>query len=181
VARAATQEQTGRVVDGPDHPLRIQLWSWNYSPEPTAMGPIATLWAEEMAERGHDVSVVTAFPHYPRIWRQRWLPYRERRNGIPVLRLPLLIGHGSTMQRVLEEVTYAASTAIAHDIAGAPHAAVVVSPSFLALQPVLRLMRMRHVPTILWLQDILPEAAATTGLVRNPHALDLARRLEQAA
>src|SRR5262245_54204026 len=81
--------------------LRLQLWSWNYAPEPTAMGPIATLWAETMRARGHDVEVVAAHPHYPGLlWGQRTLPYREQRNGIRVTRLPLLIGHSSTRRRV---------------------------------------------------------------------------------
>jgi colanic acid biosynthesis glycosyl transferase WcaI len=145
------------------------------------MGPIAALWAEEMGRRRHDVSVITAFPHYPPIFQQRWRPYRERRNGVPVLRLPLLIGHRTTPRRVLEEVTYAASVAVAASAAARPDAAVVVSPSFLALQPVLRLMRARRVPTVLWLQDILPDAAETTGLLRSQRALGVARLLERTA
>jgi colanic acid biosynthesis glycosyl transferase WcaI len=145
------------------------------------MGPIAALWAEEMRRRQHDVSVITAFPHYPPIFQQRWRPYRERRNGVPVLRLPLLTGHETTARRVFEEVSYTACAAIAASAAPRPDAAVVVSPSFLALQPVLRLMQARRVPTLLWLQDILPDAAATTGLLRNRRALDMARFLERTA
>jgi colanic acid biosynthesis glycosyl transferase WcaI len=161
--------------------LRIQLWSWNYAPEPTAMGPIATLWAEMMRARGHEVRVVTGFPHYPPIWRQKWLPYRERRNGVPVLRLPLLIGHASTVRRVLEEATYAASASVAACATRRPDVAVIVSPSFLALQSTLRVLRLRRVPTILWLQDILPDAAVTTGLLENAPALRAARWLETTA
>jgi colanic acid biosynthesis glycosyl transferase WcaI len=145
------------------------------------MGPIAALWAEEMRRRRHDLSVITGFPHYPPIFRQRWRPYRERRNGVPVLRLPLLIGHKTTIRRVLEEVSYAASAAVAATAGARPDVAVVVSPSFLALQPVLRLMRARRVPTVLWLQDILPEAAATTGLLHNWRFLRTARWLERTA
>ena len=70
--------------------LRLQLWSWNYEPEHTAMGPMAARWAEAMSARGHQVEVVTAHPHYPGpLWGRRLRPYRETRNGIPILRLPL--------------------------------------------------------------------------------------------
>src|SRR5206468_9146160 len=94
--------------------LRLQLWSWNYEPEPTAMGPIAARWAEAMCARGHQVEVVTAHPHYPSaLWGRRARPYREVRNGIPVLRLPLVIGHRTTAQRITEEATYAAAAAVA--------------------------------------------------------------------
>ena len=73
------------------------------------MGPIAARWAEAMCARGHQVEVVTAHPHYPgALWGRRARPYRETRNGIPVLRLPLVIGHRTTAERITEEATYAA-------------------------------------------------------------------------
>jgi colanic acid biosynthesis glycosyl transferase WcaI len=162
--------------------LRLQLWSWNYAPEPTAMGPIATLWAEAMRDRGHDVEVIAAHPHYPGpLWGQRALPYRERRNGIAVTRLPLLIGHSSATRRVAEEATYAASAAAAMVVLGRPDAAVVVSPAFVALGPMILRAKLRRHPWVLWLQDILPDAATTTGLLGMSWAVLAARRLELAA
>jgi colanic acid biosynthesis glycosyl transferase WcaI len=161
-------------------PLRLQLWSWNYEPEPTAMGPIAARWAEAMCERGHRVEVVTAHPHYPGpLWGRRVRPYRETRDGIPVLRLPLVIGHRTTGERIMEEATYAAAAAAAAALPSAPDAAVAVSPSFLGLFPVLASARLRRFPWILWLEDILPDAAATTGLLREGRALRTAQHLER--
>jgi glycosyltransferase involved in cell wall biosynthesis len=163
-----------------ERPLKIQLWSWNYEPEPTAMGPIAARWAEAMSARGHRVEVVTAHPHYPGpLWGHRSRPYRETRNGIPVLRLPLVIGHRTTAARITEEATSAASAAVAAAFPGPPDAAVAVSPSFLGLFPVLSSARLRRFPWVLWLEDILPDAAATTGLMREGLALRTAERLER--
>lgn len=163
-----------------ERPLRVQLWSWNYEPEPTAMGPIAARWAEAMSARGHEVEVITAHPHYPGpLWGRRSRPYRETRNGVPVLRLPLIIGHRTTAARITEEVTYAASAAMAAAASSAPDVAVAVSPSFLGLFPVLASARGRRFPWVLWLEDILPDAAATTGLMREGLALRTAERLER--
>jgi colanic acid biosynthesis glycosyl transferase WcaI len=160
--------------------LRIQLWSWNYEPEPTAMGPIAARWAEAMCSRGHEVEVVTAHPHYPgALWGRRARPYREMRNGIRVLRLPLVIGHRTTAERIMEEATYAASAAMAATLPTAPDAAVAVSPSFLGLFPVLASARARGFPWVLWLEDMIPDAAATTGLMREGRALRTAKHLER--
>jgi colanic acid biosynthesis glycosyl transferase WcaI len=160
--------------------LRLQLWSWNYEPEPTAMGPIAALWAREMAARGHDVEVITGFPHYPPdVFPQRFRPYREHRNGVRVLRLPLLIGHSSALRRIGEEVTYTLSTSGAVALARSPDVVVAVSPSFAALLPIAVRCRLAHVPFILWLQDILPDAAVTTGLVRDGSLVAIARRYER--
>jgi colanic acid biosynthesis glycosyl transferase WcaI len=146
------------------------------------MGPVATTWAAAMRERGHEVQVISAFPHYPpSVGEQRVLPYEELRDGIHVLRLPLLIGHSTPVRRILEEITYAASAAVASVALPRSDAAVVVSPSFVALGPLLAATRMRRIPTVLWLQDILPDAAATTGLVANEGLLAAAGAYERLA
>jgi colanic acid biosynthesis glycosyl transferase WcaI len=164
-------------------PLRIQLWSWNYVPEPTAMGPIAAIWARSMLDRGYDVDVVSAHPHYPGpIWGMRYRPYREQRDGLRVTRLPLWIGRGRASARIREEATYAASAAVAMASLSPPDVYVVVSPSFAALAPMILNTRLRRRPWILWLQDIFPDAATTTDLLREGTApVRLARRLELAA
>jgi colanic acid biosynthesis glycosyl transferase WcaI len=144
------------------------------------MGPIAARWAEAMCARGHQVEVVTAHPHYPGpLWGRRVRPYRETRDGIPILRLPLVIGHRTTGERIMEEATYAAAAAAAAARPSAPDAAIAVSPSFLGLFPVLTSARLRRFPWILWLEDILPDAAATTGLLRDGRALRTAQHLER--
>ena len=81
--------------------LRIDLWTWQYEPEPTGIGPVAASWARSMKDHGHDVRVVTAHPHYPTPqWGRSWTPYYEQRDGIPVLRLPLWIGRQSALARM---------------------------------------------------------------------------------
>jgi len=162
--------------------LRLQLWCWNYEPEPLAMGPIAALWARTMHGRGHQVEVVTAHPHYPAALEGgHALPSRERRDGISVLRLPLWIGHASPAQRIREEVTYAAAASLVFPLRRRADAIVVVSPSFLSLAPAMAAAWLRRTPLVLWLQDILPDAAATTGLLEHGFALRAARQLERAA
>jgi colanic acid biosynthesis glycosyl transferase WcaI len=79
----------------------------------------------------------------------------------------------------MEEATYAAAAAAAAALPSAPDAAVAVSPSFLGLFPVLASARLRRFPWILWLEDILPDAAATTGLLREGRALRTAQHLER--
>ena len=144
------------------------------------MGPIAAFWARTMSDRGHNVEVVTAHPHYPgRLWGQPRRPYREVRDGMRVTRLPLWIGHASGAQRIREELTFAASAALAAPFARRADAIVAVSPSFLGLVPTILNARVRRTPSILWLQDILPDAASTTGLLKNVTALRAAQMLEQ--
>src|SRR5207247_1667278 len=93
----------------------------------------------------------------------------------------LWAGRGSTAQRVRQEVTYTAGLSLAAPALGRPDVIVAVSPSFPALGPAMAAARLRRVPWVLWLQDILPDAATATGLLREGPLIELARRFEAAA
>ena len=148
--------------------LRVQLWSYNFDPEPTGIGPVSKVAAEGLRNRGHRVEVVAAHPHYPEPrWGTRRLPYREMRNGIPVLRLPLWVGRASTAERYRQELTYMASQFAAVPFLGRPDVVLSASPSFPALLPAILNARMRRLPWLLWLHDILPDGAAATGIVES--------------
>lgn len=162
--------------------MRIQLWSYNYDPEPTGIGPLSTVWARAMRDRGHEVEVVAAHPHYPApVWGHTMRPYREWRDGIAVLRLPLWPGRGSTIERVRQELSYSVALSCVLPMLKSPDVIVAVSPSFPALGPAMAFARRRQVPWVLWLQDILPDGAQATGLLNDGPLVSLARRFERAA
>jgi putative colanic acid biosynthesis glycosyltransferase WcaI len=162
--------------------LRVQLWSYNYDPEPTGIGPVSKVWAQSLRERGHEVSVVAAHPHYPApMWGHRRMPYREVRAGVPVTRLPLWVGRSSGRERIRQEVSFAAAQTAAAPFLGRPDVLVAVSPSFPALAPAMAAARIRRIPWVLWLQDILPDGAIGTGMIdadsrvaRAAHAFETA-------
>jgi colanic acid biosynthesis glycosyl transferase WcaI len=171
-------QDNGRVT-----PLRIQLWSYNYDPEPTGIGIVSTTLARGLHERGHLVDVVAAHPHYPEpVWGSRALPYREVRNGIPVLRLPLWIGRASAAERYRQELSFMAAQTLATPFLKKPDVMISTSPSFPALLPAIGNVRVRRIPWALWLHDLLPDGATATGIVdeSNP-VIRLARKLESAA
>ena len=163
--------------------MRIQLWSYNYDPEPTGIGPVSTTLAQALLERGHEVRVVAAHPHYPsRQWGTRRLPYRECRDSIEVLRLPLWVGRATAAQRYRQELTFLLSQLAALPAMGRPDVSIVVSPSFPALLAAILAHRVRPAPWVLWLQDILPDGASATGLVEEGGlVLAASRRLEASA
>lgn len=163
--------------------MKIQLWSYNYDPEPSGIGPVSTTLAQALLRRGHDVEVVAAHPHYPAPdWGTRRLPYREQRDGVNVLRLPLWIGRGTALQRYRQELTFLASQSAALPALGKADVSIVVSPSFPALVPAILAHRARRTPWILWLHDILPDGATATGLIADDSlVLRASRHLERAA
>jgi colanic acid biosynthesis glycosyl transferase WcaI len=163
-------------------PLRIQLWSWNYDPEPSGMGPLAGTWARTMAARGHSVDVLTAHPHHPDSrWGVRLAPYREERDGISLLRLPLPIARGNARQRILKEIAWSSGTLAAIPWLGKPDVIVAVSPCFPALVPAMLDAALRRIPWVLWLEDIYPDAAVATGLVKPGRFIAAAAKLERIA
>jgi len=162
--------------------LHIQLWSYNYAPEPTGIGPVSAAWACALRDRGHRVEVVAAHPHYPSAtWGRSFKPYRETRGGIDVLRLPLWYGRTTTKARIRQEISFAAVQTLALPFIRRPDVMVVVSPSFPALAPAMLHAATRRVPWVLWLQDILPDGAATTGMLSEGRAVQAARRMERMA
>jgi colanic acid biosynthesis glycosyl transferase WcaI len=163
--------------------MRIQLWSYNYDPEPTGIGIVSTVWARGLRDRGHRVEVIAAHPHYPEPrWGTARFPYREVRGGIDVLRLPLWVGRASAAERYRQELTFLAAQTLATPFLRRPDVLVSASPSFPALLPAVINVRARRIPWVLWLHDLLPDGATATGLVNeNGKALALARRLEREA
>jgi putative colanic acid biosynthesis glycosyltransferase WcaI len=163
--------------------MRIQLWSYNFDPEPTGIGIVSTVWARGLRDRGHQLEVVAAHPHYPEPrWGTRVLPYREVREGIEVLRLPLWIGRASAAERYRQELTFLAAQSAATPFLSRPDVLVSVSPSFPALLPAVANVRARRIPWVLWLHDLLPDGATATGLVdEGGVVIKLSRRLERAA
>ena len=63
-----------------------------------------------------------------------------------------------------------------------PDVLVSASPSFPALFPAMLNARMRRTPWVIWLHDILPDGAASSGIVdEGSLVIRAARRLEHAA
>ncbi|WP_457143599.1 glycosyltransferase family 4 protein [Mycobacterium sp. URHB0021] len=51
--------------------VRVAILGINYTPEPTGIAPYTTGLASGLTKRGHDVRVLTGYPHYP-----QWKRYR---------------------------------------------------------------------------------------------------------
>lgn len=163
--------------------MRIQLWSYNYDPEPQGIAPLSGMLARSLSALGHEILVVAAHPHYPTAdWGRRLRPYRERRDGISILRLPLWIGRDGGKERLRQELSFAAAQSALAPLLPACDAMIAVTPCFPALLPAMVTARARRVPWVIWLQDIVTDGAVTTGLLDGASpALRVARHLEKAS
>ena len=69
----------------------ITFISLNYAPEDTAIGLYSTQWVNFLKDAGYNVTVVTAFPYYPKWeiskeYKQRKTFLKEKQNDITILR-----------------------------------------------------------------------------------------------
>jgi colanic acid biosynthesis glycosyl transferase WcaI len=144
--------------------------------------------ADALVEHGWEVDVVANHPHYPDPrWGVRRWPYRQRRGNVRLLRLPLLIGRETAKQRLVQEMSIVASYLAAAPILGPPllrkpDVLLVVSPPFPALLAAVANGRLRGLPWVYWMHDLLPDGAVSTGLVDEDSKIMRASRwLERTA
>ena len=166
--------------------MRILLYSYNYHPEPIGIAPLMTELAEGLVAKGHEVRVVTAMPNYPE--RKIYPDYRgqlyceEERNGVKIQRCYVAIHpNPGVITRILLDGSFALLSFF-HALKGwRPDVILSTSPSLPACIPVALLKVIYGCPTVLSLQDILPEAAVRTGLINNRMAIRIFEVLEKFA
>jgi colanic acid biosynthesis glycosyl transferase WcaI len=157
-----------------------------YEPEQYASAPLNTQAAEYFAGRGHAVNVLTSFPHYPQWsvwpeWRGRaWS--NEVAKSVHIRRIRSYIpSRPGTVGRVAHYAGFAAASLAG--LAGLPRPDVIVCvtpPIELAYSGAIW-SRLHRAKLVLWVKDLVPEIAIQLGMLRNPAAIWLGRRVEHGA
>lgn len=89
----------------------------NFSPERMGVGPYATRFCSGLAERGHQVTVITGVPHYPQ-WdvspEYRWkITAHEDVEGLPTKRVRHMVPRNpSNARRLAMEMTFGLRAAV---------------------------------------------------------------------
>lgn len=166
--------------------MRILIYSYNYHPEPIGIAPLMTELAEGLVRRGHEVRVVTGMPNYPQ--RQIYKEYRgklyttEVRNGVTIQRSYVWIRpKPGFMDRVMLEGSFVLTSLFQALNGWRPDVILLTAPPLPACVPATLLGWLHDCPVVLNLQDILPDAAIATGLIRNKLLVRVFRSLEQFA
>jgi colanic acid biosynthesis glycosyl transferase WcaI len=167
--------------------LRILVYGLNYAPELTGIGKYTGEMASWLAERGHDVRVVTAPPYYP-AWRirddYRGTLYRtERVPGQPVVyRTPLYVPERPTgLKRMAHLFSFMLGSipVMLREMFHRPQVVFTVEPTFFGAPLALFAARTAGVACWLHVQDFEVDAAFDLGLLPAEGIVhDLALRLE---
>jgi colanic acid biosynthesis glycosyl transferase WcaI len=168
--------------------LRILIYGLNYAPELTGIGKYTGEMAAWLAERGHEVRVVTAPPYYP-AWRIRddyrgaW--YRtEREPGKPVVyRTPLYVPQRPTgLKRIAHLVSFMLGSlpVMLRQTFWQPEAVFTVEPTFFCAPLTLFVGKSAGAACWLHVQDFEVDAAFELGLLPAQGPVhDAALRIEK--
>ncbi|HEY2615606.1 MAG TPA: WcaI family glycosyltransferase [Chthoniobacterales bacterium] len=151
--------------------MRIIVWGINYAPEYTGIAPHNVAVCEFLHDRGHDVSMVTAFPYYPS-WEKRpedrGSVYRtDIINGVRVYRCWQFVPRQvSALKRMVHEASFVfTSTA---RILFLPRADVylLVSPPLLLGVAGWLAGKIKGARFVFHVQDMQPDAAVGLGMLK---------------
>ncbi len=166
--------------------MKILIYSYNYHPEPIGIAPLMTELAEGLVARGHEVRVLTGMPNYPE--RRIYEGYRgklyatEMRNGVRVQRCYVWVRpRPGLVTRMLLDGSFVLTSFVRAIGFWRPDVILLTSPPLPVSIPAALLGFLLRCPVILNLQDILPEAAVHTGLLKNQRAIALFEHLERFA
>lgn len=164
-------------------PLKILIHGLNFSPELTGIGKYTGEMALWLAQRGHDVHVITTPPYYP-AWRIA-PPFRNRRStehplaNLTVHRCPFYVpARPSGLKRLLHLSSFALSSMLPslREANWEPDVVFTVEPTFFAAPVALALASLAGAPAWLHVQDFEIDAAFDLGLLPSGglvHALAL--------
>jgi colanic acid biosynthesis glycosyl transferase WcaI len=166
--------------------MRILALGINYWPEEFGIAPFSTGRCEYLASRGHEVTVCTGFPYYPKWqvrdgYRGRWTT-TEVRNGVTILRSWLYVPRRVTsLRRILHEGSFIASSMLRTFGQRKPDVLFVISPPLGLSVSAVMLSRVWRIPFVLHVADLQPDAAVDLGMLQQSKLVRLLYFLESFA
>jgi colanic acid biosynthesis glycosyl transferase WcaI len=164
-------------------PLRVLMVSIYLAPDHTGIAPYSTQLSEYLVERGASVSVFTGVPHYP-AWKvdpryRFWLRRTENRSGLEVRRLRHYVPRKQiALRRAVYELTFALQVALQRP-KERPDIVLAVVPSLLSAVVAQRIAARYRVRLVVWMQDLMGQAAAQCGMEGGGKVARVVAAIEQ--
>ncbi len=164
--------------------MRVHLLTISYPPEIGGAAHLIYELAQSLKDRGHDVAVLTGYPHYnlkvtpPQYHRGLWL--NETLDGIPIrrIRIPSL-PRTSKIARGVEHFIYGLWLSALFMLAPRADVALVFSPPLPLPWLACMLGKLRHIAVIVNIQDLFPREAVELGLLTNPVLIRIFEGMER--
>jgi colanic acid biosynthesis glycosyl transferase WcaI len=164
------------------------LFITQYFPPETEIGGIRIAEiAQRLRGRGHEPTILTGLPNYPtgkldpayrrRAWRGTLI---EVINGLQVVRVSLYPSHSKrSAARLANYLSFATAASVRALAMRGFDIVVATSPPLTTGIPARVVATLSHIPLVLELRDLWPEAAVELGYLKNPQMRAAAYHLEQ--
>jgi len=165
--------------------MRILLLTLYFAPDIAANAVIMTELAEELAALGHQVTVVTAFPHYAgnvidHRYRGRLIQQDEYRSSRVIRTYLYTSPHKQRfLVRFLNYLSFNVLSTLAGLFAGQQDVILAPSPPLTIGLSAYIISRVKHIPYVYNVQDIYPDVVVKLGILKNPWGIALSRWLER--
>lgn len=156
-----------------------------FPPEYAPIGVMLHELAQDLAENGYEVTIITGFPNHPSGivfgGYRKQLFLEERVGNVRIIRCYLYTSPRKTfLRRVMNYLTFAAASFWAALRLERQDLLFMVSPPLSNGLIALLLRKLRGLPYVFNIQDIYPDAAVSAGIIRNGLLIRLLQRLERA-
>lgn len=170
---------------------RVLILTLVFSPDGVSTAELMTELALELRHLGHDITVLTATPHYnvePEARRRqplvkRWgnLLYQSDCQSIPVFHASIPVKGSRVGARLLDYALFHAISTLAglSRITGAYNVILAPSPPLTIGLSAWVLSRLRRVPFIYNVQEIYPDVAVSLGVLHNRTVIKAMEWLER--
>jgi colanic acid biosynthesis glycosyl transferase WcaI len=165
--------------------MRILVVSLYYEPDRCqSNGPIIRALCDDWADAGHEVTVLTSFPHYncDSVWpeyRGR-LFQRDRVGKVSVIRSYIYVPRERlSAGRIFNYLSFNISSTLAGLFAGRQDVIFVMSPPLTIGLTAFALGLIKRIPYCYNLQDIWPGVAVRLGMLRGRRTIRFFERLEK--
>jgi len=165
--------------------VRVLLLTLYFAPDVAANAVIMTELAEELTALGHQVTVVTAFPHYAgNVIDRRYcgrLIQQDEHKGIRVIRTYLYTSPHKQrfLVRFLNYVSFNVLSTLAVLFASPQDIILAPSPPLTIGLSAYIISRLKRIPYVYNVQDIYPDVVVKLGILKNPWVIALSRWLER--
>lgn len=162
--------------------MKILFLTDNYPPEVNAPATRTHFHCQEWVKAGHDVTVLTCVPNFPR--GEVFPGYLNRpcqtewMDGVRVIRVwSFMAPNAGFVKRIADYLSYAFSATIA-GLGEDFDVLVATSPQFFTALAGATVARVKGKPWVFELRDLWPESIVATGAMRDGFVIQALERLE---
>lgn len=163
--------------------MKVLVIGTLYEPDLGPSAPLFTLLSENLAKRGHEVTVITMVPNYPSgqvraDFRGKWM-WRSVENGVRVVRVAIPSGDRKNLfLRLFQYLCYQFGAICAgpkekYDVV------LAGNPFLTVLLPFAWYVVLRRKPAVYSVQDVYPDVGVRLGIFRGRFIIALATALER--